>query len=307
MPGRISLNLLGLQVLATCAKRNCSGRYINLMVMDMARPAPLPAWCAMSAVTWPLRFLRLRAICTPNARRPPAIHRAHCHDRRQRRGRQRFTPQDAQTLARQAQVHSRCGGLHFWSLDRDTRALGGATAVAIHLQQPEPARCPGVLARLCPGTALQSRPTCFPTLCPHTIHHITSIDYAQPRLLASRGCTRASRRGTQQLVGRVLSWILAECARGAVAAAIGPAPCAPRVVAYRCAGLGLANTACPQAPCSTARCQTAAGACWQALPTDGKDRPHLSTRNRQKDLDDPLARYAASAGAAPAHHPRRSR
>jgi len=40
-----------------------------------------------------------------------------------------FTPADATALARLAR-QEKLGGLHFWSLDRDTPCAGGATAVA---------------------------------------------------------------------------------------------------------------------------------------------------------------------------------
>lgn len=126
---RASLNPLGLQVLATLREAQLQRAYINLMVMDYGAASAAAcvvrdARCDMGASALqaarnlhavhgvPLEYIELTAMIGVN----DVVDNV-------------FTLQDAQTLARQAQALA-LGGLHFWSLDRDTPCPGGATAVA---------------------------------------------------------------------------------------------------------------------------------------------------------------------------------
>lgn len=128
-PGQSSINAQGLSVLTAVREAKLDNYFINLMVMDYG-PAK-PANCVVR-----------NGRCDMAASASQAVHNLH-----QRHGVPMaqievtamlgindvvdnvFTPEDATALARFVR-QEKLGGLHFWSLDRDTPCLNGATTVS---------------------------------------------------------------------------------------------------------------------------------------------------------------------------------
>ena len=107
-------------MLATLREAQLQRVYINLMVMDYGAASAAAcvvrdARCDMAASA----HCRLRAICTLLHGVPLQYIELTAMIGVNDVVNNMFTPQDAQTLARQAQALA-LGGLHFWSLDRDT-------------------------------------------------------------------------------------------------------------------------------------------------------------------------------------------
>lgn len=127
--GHASLNAQGQQVLAAIRAVKLENYLINLMVMNYgpAKPANCVVHegrCDMAASATqavrnlhsrygiPMEHIEITAMLGVN----DVVENV-------------FTPADATDLARLAR-QEKLGGLHFWSLDRDTPCAGGATAVA---------------------------------------------------------------------------------------------------------------------------------------------------------------------------------
>ena len=127
--GQASINAQGQSVLAAIREAKLDNYFINLMVMDYG-PAK-PANCVVH-----------NGRCDMAASARQAVQNLHTRHRVPMAQievtamlgindvvENVFTPQDATALARFVR-QEKLGGLHFWSLDRDTPCADGATAVS---------------------------------------------------------------------------------------------------------------------------------------------------------------------------------
>ena len=127
--GQASINAQGQSVLAAIREAKLDNYFINLMVMDFG-PAQ-PANCVVRDGRCDMAASASRAVHNLHSRHGVPLAQIEVtamlgiNDVVENI----FTPEDATALARWVR-QEKLGGLHFWSLDRDTPCPGGATVVS---------------------------------------------------------------------------------------------------------------------------------------------------------------------------------
>ncbi|MES2947228.1 MAG: glycosyl hydrolase [Pseudomonadota bacterium] len=127
--GQASINTQGQSVLAAIREARLDNYFINLMVMDYG-PAK-PANCVVRNGRCDMAESARQAVRNLHFRHGVPLAQIEVtamlgiNDVVENI----FTPEDATSLARWVR-QQKLGGLHFWSLDRDTPCPGGATAVS---------------------------------------------------------------------------------------------------------------------------------------------------------------------------------
>lgn len=127
--GQASINAQGQSVLAAIREAQLENYFINLMVMDYG-PAT-PANCVVRSGRCDMAASASQAVRNLHTRYGVPLAQIEVtamlgiNDVVENI----FTPEDATALARWVR-QEKLGGLHFWSLDRDTPCPGGATAVS---------------------------------------------------------------------------------------------------------------------------------------------------------------------------------
>lgn len=127
--GQSSINSQGQSVLAAIREAQLDNYFINLMVMDFG-PAK-PSNCVVRNDSCDMAASARQAVHNLHAQHGVPLAQIEVtamlgvNDVVENV----FTPEDATALARWVR-QEKLGGLHFWSLDRDTPCAGGATAVS---------------------------------------------------------------------------------------------------------------------------------------------------------------------------------